>query len=58
MPALDPPPDLGSCKGPGKTIDYQGLLGIWERQVIGNFEFWEPLCTSPLPSIKQLIYEE
>lgn len=56
--AFDPSPDLGSCKVPVKTIDYQGILGIWGRWVIWNFEFWEPLNKSPLLSIKQLIYEE
>ena len=29
--AFDPSPDLGSCKVPVKTIDYQGILGIWGR---------------------------
>lgn len=32
--AFDPSPDCGSCKVPGKTIDHQGLLGIWGRWII------------------------
>ena len=45
-------------QSPCENNDYQGILGIWERWVIWNFEFWEPLNKSPLLSIKQFIYEE